>query len=401
MKANFRSILGLLLTGVLLLGSSMESQAQVTSTDTLDGRINTVNTAVPFLRIAPDARSGAMGDMGVALSPDANAMFWNPSKLAFAEDEFGISITYTPWLRELVSDIYLADLSGYMKVDKNQAIGASLRYFSLGNIVFTDITGQTIGQFKPNEFIINGAYSRALADNFAVGLGIKYVYSNLASGQQSNGVTIKPGQAVAADISGFYHNDVEVGEYDSKLRLGFNFSNIGTKISYTESATNKDFIPTNMGLGANLEMNFDEHNSLSFGLDVNKLLVPTPDTVKNANGEFAYKDKSPISGIFSSFGDAPGGGSEELKEFMLSIGAEYWYDNQFAVRAGYFWEHETKGNRKFFTVGLGLKYNVFGLNFSYLIPTSSQRHPLNNTLRFSLLFDFEALATDAEDAIEE
>jgi hypothetical protein len=365
-------------------------QAQVGSTGQLDGRINTINTAVPFLRIAPNARSGGMGDLGVAISPDANAIFWNSSKLAFMEQEMGFSLTYTPWLKQLVNDIYLAYLSGYKKLDDNQALGVSLRYFSLGNIIFTDITGTETGQGRPNEFAIDVAYARKLSENIGAGINLRYIFSNLASGQTVNGININPGQAFAADINFYGQHDVEISDLETQLAWGVNVSNIGTKISYTDNAENRDFLPTNLGTGVAWTLNVDDFNSIMIGVDINKLLVPTPDTIDTdpSNGIFDYKEQGIISGMLTSFSDAPGGFSEELSELIYSFGVEYWYDQQFAVRAGYFLESATKGNRKFFTVGLGLRYNVFGLDFSYLVPTSNQRNPLDNTLRFSLSFDF-------------
>ena len=368
-------------------------QAQVGSTGQLDGRINTINTAVPFLRIAPNARSGGMGDLGVAISPDANAIFWNSSKLAFMEQEMGFSLTYTPWLKQLVNDIYLAYLSGYKKLDDNQALGVSLRYFSLGNIVFTDITGTETGQGRPNEFAIDVAYARKLSENIGAGINLRYIFSNLASGQTVNGININPGQAFAADINFYGQHDVEISDLETQLAWGVNVSNIGTKISYTDNAENRDFLPTNLGTGVAWTLNVDDFNSIMIGVDINKLLVPTPDTIDTdpSNGIFDYKEQGIISGMLTSFSDAPGGFSEELSELIYSFGVEYWYDQQFAVRAGYFLESATKGNRKFFTVGLGLRYNVFGLDFSYLVPTSNQRNPLDNTLRFSLSFDFNDL----------
>jgi len=363
---------------------------------------NAIITAVPFLRIVSDARSGAMGDAGIAISGDANAMHFNQSKLAMADEELGVSATYTPWLRALgLTDVYLAYLTGYKKIDDLQAVGVGLRYFSLGDIAFTDINGNAIGNGRPNEFEITAAYSRMLTDKFSAGIGAKFIYSNLASGQEVNGQQIEVGTAGAADISLTYETPVEVNGKESNLTLGLAITNIGSKITYTNAANNeKDFIPTNLGVGVAWEMNFDEYNSMTFTTDINKLLVPTRclgenefDCDVDQNGIDDWREESPVGGAFSSFGDAPGGFSEEIRELMYSFGVEYWYDKQFAVRAGYYTEHQTKGNRSFFTVGLGLKYNIFGLNFSYLVPTTNQRNPLDNTLRFSLLFDFGAFST--------
>ena len=381
MRSLSKLLLGLT---VILVGINYAGFGQTLSTDELDGRINVINTAVPFLRIIPDARSGAMGDAGIAITPDANSIQWNIAKTAFAEKELALSVTYTPWLRELVGDIYLAYLAGYVKIDENQAFASSLRYFSLGNIIFTDFTGTETGQFNPREFTYDAGYARKFTENLSTGLSLRFIYSNLAAGQMVSGVEIVPGIAVAADISTYFEKEVEVGSKDGKLGLGATVANIGSKISYTKSA-DKDFIPTNLGLGSALSIEFNEYNEMQFAIDINKLLVPTPDSAET------YKDKGVVGGMLSSFGDAPGGFSEELNEIMYSFGIEYWYNKQFAARAGYFNEHKLKGNRKYFTVGVGLKYNVFGLNFSYLVPTTSQRNPLDNTLRFSLLFDFEAL----------
>ncbi len=370
---------------------------------------NTILTAVPFLRIVADARSGAMGDAGIAISPDANAMHFNQSKLVFADKPLGISATYTPWLRALgLTDVYLAYLTGYYKLDDLQAIGVGLRYFSLGDINFTDENGTPIGTGRPNEFDINVAYSRKLTDKFSAAVGAKFIYSNLAAGQQVDGQIIEAGTAGAADISFSYKTDLEANGRPSDLMVGIAITNIGSKITYTNAANKqKDFLPTNLGIGGAWTLNFDSYNSLTVAADINKLLVPTrcfddPDTPENecdqdGNGTADWREQSPVAGIFSSFSDAPNGFDEELRELMYSVGVEYWYDKQFAVRAGYFTESRSKGDRHFFTVGLGLKYNVFGLNFSYLVPTTNQRNPLDNTLRFSLLFDFGAFGANADD----
>ncbi|TSA49198.1 MAG: hypothetical protein D4R43_04195 [Sphingobacteriales bacterium] len=357
------------------------------NTDGSAYNINTINTAVPFLRIDPDARSGAMGDVGIAISGDANSIYWNTAKIPFTEKNTALSVTYTPWLKELVSDIFLADISAYKKLDENQGITASLRYFSLGSITFTNIQGQVIGNFNPREFTFSGGYARKIAENFSTGVNLSYIYSNLAAGQSVSGVPIKAGTAAAADISFFYHKDTKFGKTKGDYNIGLTISNIGNKITYTQSAENKDFIPTNMGLGAGINFKFDDYNSLMFAGEINKLLVPTPDIAG------LFRTKSVPSGLLGSFSDAPGGGKEEFHELMFSVGSEYWYKNQFAIRAGYFNEHSTKGNRKYLTAGVGIKYNVFGLNFSYLIPTSSQKNPLDNTLRFSLLFEFDKTKT--------
>lgn len=368
---------------------SLSVSAQIGTGD-LDGRTNTINTAVPFLRISPDARAGAMGDAGVATSPDANSIYWNLAKIPFAPSRSAIAVTYTPWLKELVNDVFLATLAGYYQLDEFQTVSASLRYFSLGTINFTDFTGMPTSDYRPREYSFDAGYARKLSDNLSVALAARYIYSNLASGEL-NGRVIKPGTAFSTDLSLFYTKDFEKSENTvNTWNVGLALTNIGTKISYTQSATNKDFLPTNFGLGTSYTIGMDEKNKVMFALDLNKLLVPTPDSAG------LYREKSTISGIFSSFGDAPGGFSEELQEVTVSLGGEYGYNDQFFVRAGYFYENKNKGNRKYVTAGLGVKYNMFGLNFSYLVPSGNgiQRNPLSNTLRFSLVFDLSHKESD-------
>ncbi len=357
-----------------------------------DGRpcVNSLITAVPFLRIVPDARSAAMGDVGLAITPDPNAMHFNASKLAFAKEDMAASVTYSPWLRALgLTDVYLAYLSGYKKIGDLQAVGASLRYFSMGFIEFTGENAEPMGQGRPHEFEVSVAYARKLSERFSAALTGKFIYSNLAAGQQVGDIDITAGTSGAVDISMTYQNDINLGTIPAGLRIGLGITNIGSKISYTRSEY-RDFLPGNLGLGAALDMDFDDYNRLTFSFDVNKLLVPTPQFITDDDDPEIppHRRKSLFSGIFGSFTDAPSKG-EEWKELAFSFGAEYWYDQQFAVRAGYYYENPIKGNRQFITAGLGLKYNVFGLNVSYLIPTTNQRSPLDNTLRFSLLFHFD------------
>lgn len=351
--------------------------------------INVVTTAVPFLRISPDARSGGMGDLGVATSADANSAFWNLAKTPFNTSKGGVSLTYTPWLKGLdINDVYLASLSGYYKLDDVQAISGSLRYFSLGNIQFTDNNGSELGQYRPREFAIDAGYSRKLSEKLGLGIMLRYINSSLASGDPNNSGTIyKPGTSVAADLS-LFHTGVK--EDGSGLNYGVTLSNLGSKISYTNDATQKDYIPANLGLGVAYTKVFDVNSKITFGLDLHKLLVPTPPAIGDSAGLVKYRNQGVVSSWFNSLGDAPGGFSEELKEFQASLGAEFWYQNQFALRAGYFYENPLKGNRQYFTVGAGLKYQTFGLNFSYLLPSGNgvNRNPLSNTLRFSLIFDF-------------
>jgi hypothetical protein len=332
-----------------------------------------------------------MGDAGLALSSDANAIHYNASRWAFAEEDFSIGATYTPWLQALgLNDVYLAYLAGYKKIDEFQAVGGSLRYFSLGDIQYTDENAQPLGIGMPNEFEIAGAYARKLSDRFSGSLTLKYINSNLAAGQQVGSQVLEVGQSFAGDIGLTYRNDkirTDAGR-NNKLAIGFAISNIGAKITYTAD-TIRDFLPANFGLGAAYTFELDEYNTITLTGDLNKLLVPTPCQGLDCDQD-ERDDQSPIAAVLSSWSDAPEGFSEELREFTFSVGAEYWYDQQFAVRAGYFHENIQKGGRRYLTAGLGLKYNIFGLNFSYLVPTSNQRNPLDNTLRFSLIFDFGA-----------
>ena len=350
---------------------------------------NVVTTAVPFLRISPDARSGGMADLGIAMSPDAYSIFWDNAKTPFNESNAGIGVTYTPWLKDLgLNDIFLASVAGYYKFADDQAIAGSLRYFSLGDIQFTDNLGNELNIYRPKEFGIDVGYSRKLTSKMGLGVALKYIYSNLAGNFASAGSTYKAGTSVAGDLSFYYDGKNDVGNGWS---FGLTLTNLGSKIAYTDNADQKDFIPANLGLGTAYTKVIDEQNKISFGLDVNKLMVPTPPDGSDPAAIDAYRKKGLVSSWFSSFGDAPDGFSEELKEFQFSIGGEYWYNNQFAFRAGYFYEDKTKGNRKYFTMGVGVKYNIFGLNFSYLLPSGSgvNRNPLSNTLRFSLLFDLD------------
>ncbi len=387
------NIFKLFLAIITIASMNLQSiQAQISSASDLNGGVNAVFTSIPFLRINPDGRAGGMGDLGLATSPDASSIYHNNAKLAFAEDNWGAVITYTPWLKELVPDMFIGHIAGFNRMGDLQTIGASLRYFNLGSIQFTDEAGVDLQEFNPHEFAFDLGYSRKLSEKMSAGLTLKYVYSNLAKGQQTNSGQITAAQAVAADLSFFYNTNLLAGTRNSHLGIGAAISNIGNKVSYTEEDI-RDFIPINFGLGAAYTLEIDDYNTIMFGLDINKLLVPTPDTLFTASDpEVAdHREKSLFQGMFGSFGDAPGGFGEEMQELMYSIGAEYWYNNQFAVRAGYFHEHAKKGNRQYLTFGVGLKYSMFGLNFSYLVPTSSgtQSNPLQNTLRFSLLFDLE------------
>ena len=364
---------------------------------------NTILSAVPFLAIIPDARSAGMGDTGIATSADPNAMFHNASKLAFVTNNVGASTTYSPWLSGLgLTDVYLINLAGYKRINDLQSIGLDLRFFSLGDISFTDFNGNPLGEGKPREFALSFAYARKLSSNFSAGITAKYVNSNLASGLSSQGVDISSANVFAADISFTYKKSIG----DNELTIGTAISNLGSKVSYTNSSF-RDYIPANLGVGTNYSIAVDEINKLSFSVDFKKLLVPTPiparikngtstgtinpDYDKDANGVADFREKGTFEGIMESFSDAQGGLSEELREINIAMGIEYAYDDQFFVRTGYHHESYLKGDRKFLTVGLGIKYNVFGLDLSYLVPTNNRRNPLDNTLRFSLNFNFNAL----------
>lgn len=373
-------------------------------------QLNAIQTAVPFMTITPDSRAGGMGDLGVASEPDINSQYWNSAKYPFMESQGGVALSYTPWLRRLINDINLAYLAGFYKLDDKQVVSAALRYFSLGQIIFTDNYGTPQGIYVPNEFAIDAGYSRLLTDNFSGGIVFRFIRSDLTGGQSVGGGESKAAMAIAGDL-GFYYRkpDLRLGSKDAILGLGIQIANMGNKVSYTEDQE-KSFLPTNLRFGGALTINLDDYNSISLMADVNKLLVPTPPVwatdsigapIRDSEGNqvVAY-GKNPFVavpvGMFQSFYDAPGvvmdDGSrsvwrEEINEITFSVGMEYWYRKQFAIRGGYFHEHETKGNRKYFTVGMGLRLNVFSLDFSYLIPVK-QQNPLANTLRFTLGFEF-------------
>lgn len=353
---------------------------------------NVIQTAVPFLTIAPDSRAGAIGDAGVATSADLYSMHWNPAKFAFIDGNGGFAMSYSPWLRSLVPDINLALLSGYYRIDSRQVLSSSLMYSSLGEIQFTDDYGNYQRNYNPNEFSIDVAYSRLFSEYWSGGVALRFIYSNITGGMTVGTTETKAGIAFAADASAFYTKPLDLGTKKGNISAGFNFSNIGSKMSYTNDV-DPDFIPMNMRLGSTFSVQLDRYNAIAFSFDLNKLLVPTP-PIYDTDGETILAGKDPnVSvpvAIFQSFYDAPGGFSEEMKEFTESIGIEYWYNQQFALRTGYFNEAEMKGNRKYFTVGAGFRLSVFSLDFSYLIPVT-QNNPLARTLRFSLGFEFDSL----------
>lgn len=352
---------------------------------------NVIQTVVPFLTIAPDSRSGALGDAGVATSPDLYSMHWNPAKYAFIDGNGGFGMSYSPWLRALVPDINLAYLTGYYRVDSRQVLAASLMYSSLGEIQFTDDYGNYQRDYNPNEFSVDVAYSRLFSEHWSGGVAMRFIYSNITGGMTVGTTETKAGTAFAADASAYYTTKLKLGSRDGNISAGVNFSNIGSKMSYTTDV-DPDFIPMNMRLGTTFLVNLDRYNTLGISLDVNKLLVPTPpvyDEERNIIDGMDPNVSVPVA-IFQSFYDAPGGFSEEMKEFTQSVGIEYWYNQQFALRAGYFNEAESKGNKKYFTVGAGFRLSVFSLDFSYLVPVT-QNNPLARTLRFSLGFEFDSL----------
>ncbi|CAF3811683.1 unnamed protein product [Rotaria sp. Silwood1] len=370
---------------------SFKSNSQTTVTEK---DANPRTTAVPFLRIAPDARASAMGDVGIATTPDASSSFWNLAKAPFAKSTTGISLTYTPWLKALgVSDVYLATLGFNHKLgDGQSAIGGSLRYFSLGTIQFTNDRAEALNQFRPREMAIDFGYSRKLSDRLSLGVALRYIYSNLTGDFSQGGTTYKAGNAVAGDISLYYDGVTE--KNGAGFAWGFSLSNLGSKMGYTNDNTNKDYIPANLGFGFNYTYPIDEANKMNFAFDINKLLVPAPptatdDTAANAIALKDYRTQSVISSWGKSFSD--GGGF--VKSLQISLGAEYCYNDQFFVRAGYFSETAIEGGRKYFTAGAGIQYNVMNFNFSYLIPSGSTAgagiSPLANTIRFGITFDLD------------
>lgn len=386
------------------------AQVQISGTD-LAGRQNAVTTAVPFLQISPDARAAGMGDIGVATSPDANSIHWNIGKLAFIGldkrnriidgKNSGVSLSYTPWLRQLVPDVSLSYLSFYSRLNEVSAVSFSLRRFSFGQINFTDVNGSSLGSFNPSETAIDGGYSTRLSDKFSIGVALRYINSNLTGGRGVSGTPTKAGNSLAGDVGVFYKSKKEISGDDVFYTIGASISNLGSKISYLGTNEDADFIPTNLRVGTAWTFDLDEYNKLTLSLDLNKLLVPTPpvyDTALDQNGKqvIAFGQRSDVTvlqGVFQSFTDAPGGAKEEFREIIWNAGAEYWYQDQFAVRTGYFHEAATKGNRKYATVGVGIKYNVLTFDAAYLIPFQ-QRHPLQNTFRYTLTFDLNAFKSD-------
>lgn len=396
MKLNFRILTAM---AAMLLGSLALSAQN----DIKDNQFNPVNTGVTTLSIAPDARGSSLGNLGAATDPDMNSQFWNPSKYAFGYSTGGLSLSYTPWLRKIVNDIFLANLAGYWKPGQNdnQAFSASLRYFSLGEVTTGYSTGTNIMTINPYEFALDVGYSRKLSEKFSMGVVLRYILSDLSYNDTQTGESNTAASAFSVDLSGYYTSFPMIGRNECQFSWGFDISNIGTKVSYDHGANNA-FLPTNFRLGASFMFPLADYNTLSFGLDLNKLLVPTKPNQKDydtstAEGQQEYDDAldkwetmSPITGIFKSFTDAPGGFKEELQEINVSFGAEYAYNQQFFVRAGYNYEHPNKGGRSYFAFGAGFSLNVVQLDASYMLATA-QSSPLDQTLRFTLTFDMDGL----------
>lgn len=372
----------ILFLGLMLFVQNVQAQLGQDSTR------NVLTTAVPFLLITPDARAAAMGDVGAATSPDANASYWNVSKLAFTKQDWGLAVSFTPWLQKLVDDMSISYLSFYKHVSKQQTVGLSIRYFDMGQLQFANANGQLLQNFNPRELAIAGSFAMKLSDKLSIGGTARYINSNL-SGNVSNGAVTnsRPGNTASVDLATYYKTKLNMNSMDANLSLGAVISNIGPRITYS-NPQQKDYLPMNLRLGAAFDAQFDEYNKITFALDFNKLLVPTP-PIRDASGNIISgkdDDRNLIPAILGSFGDAPGGFKEEVKEVIVSVGIEYWYNNIFALRGGYFSEAADKGNRKYYTLGLGIRYQAFGLDFAYVIP-KEQNHPLSDTLRFSLLFN--------------
>lgn len=380
----------------MLFSNFVYAQSGIIDNDNIQGTIlrrqveddaRLISTGVPLLLIAPDARAGALGDLGAASTPDANSNHWNAAKLPFAEKKFAASLTYSPWLRDIAGDIDLTYLAGYYKLNDISAIGASLTYFSLGSINFTNEEGVSMGDYNPNEFALDVSYSLKLTENLAAAVTGRYIRSDLTQGQSVQGNSTHAASAVAADIGLYYQKDLALDK-PAQYALGLQISNLGNKISYSDNLESS-FLPANLRIGGRYSYSMDQFNRLSFMLDLNKLLVPTPPVRDTAGNIYEGKDDhvGVLQGAIQSFYDAPNGFKEELQEINISAGIEYWYNNMIAARAGYFYENKKKGDRQYLTLGLAIKYNSLGIDISYLVPTSQTNNPLKNTLRVSLSFD--------------
>ena len=385
-----RLFFGAGLFSALILANSPAALAQTSSGQELDEQFRVITTAVPILTVAPDARSAAMGDAGVAISPDANAAHWNPAKLGNMPKDYGFAVSYTPWLRKLINDMSLSYVTGYKRLGTDRALSLSLMYFSLGDIKFTDDRGVEITEFNPKEYAISLAYGQKLSEYLSLGIGARYIRSNLSGNISANATPVRPGNSAAADLGIFYSRGLTVSAHDANLSFGAAVTNIGPKITYTENDS-LNFLPTNLRLGAAFTYELDPFNKITLTVDANKLLVPTPPVRDLTTGTIIAgqdQDRPLLDAMFTSFNDAPGGSKEELQEVNLSAGFEYWYNDLFAARAGYFHENPLKGNRQYYSMGLGLRYQVLGVDIAYLIP-SQQNNPLAETLRFTLSFGFD------------
>ena len=394
MNKNRIKLLGnCLLIGLLIGTSNLYAQQTPDEIAGKDVSKNYISTSVPILLIAPDARSGGMGDVGVASTPDAYSSHWNSAKYAFIEDDFGMGMSYVPWLRKLgAADMNLLNLTGFKRINDRSAVAASLTYFSLGSIEFTDIDGTSKGTYKPNEFGLDISYSMKLSENLSIGATGRYVRSDLTQGVDVGTSTTKAGNAIAADLGMYYQSETNMFDMPGELAAGLFISNLGSKISYSDDDNEKDFLPANIRFGGRYTMDIDQYNTLSFMLDFNKLLVPTPPLYDEEGNIIAGMDNNigTMLGAIQSFYDSPNGFSEELQELQISAGVEYWYDKVFAVRGGYFFEHENKGGRQYLTLGGTVKYQTLVLDISYLIPTTTlQTSPLANTVRISLAMNFD------------
>ena len=394
MNKNRIKLLGsCLFIGLLMGTSNLYAQQTPDEIAGKDVSKNYISTSVPILLIAPDARSGGMGDVGVASTPDAYSSHWNSAKYAFIEDDFGMGMSYVPWLRKLgAADMNLLNLTGFKRINDRSAVAASLTYFSLGSIEFTDIDGTSKGTYKPNEFGMDISYSMKLSENLSIGATGRYVRSDLTQGVDVGTSTTKAGNAIAADLGMYYQSETNMFDMPGELAAGLFISNLGSKISYSDDDNEKDFLPANIRFGGRYTMDIDDYNSFSFMLDFNKLLVPTPPLYDEEGNIIAGMDNNigTMLGAIRSFYDSPNGFSEELQELQISAGVEYWYDKVFAVRGGYFFEHENKGGRQYLTLGGSVKYQTLVLDISYLIPTTTlQTSPLANTVRISLAMNFD------------
>ncbi len=382
----------IMLPAVWMVANAQTVGSAGTSLIGQDSTNKVITTAVPFLGITPDSRAAGMGDAGVATSPDANSAYWNSAKLAFIDKGYGVSASYTPWLGKIINDMYIFYLSGFYKINREQTVAASMKYFDLGEVQFNQgpDPADLLGRYNPREFAFDVTYSRMLTEHLSIGGALRYIHSNLTGYLSTNAFDARPANSVAVDF-GIYHTKQMVWK-NSNLSWGATITNLGGKISYSD-ANNKDFLPTNLRVGGAYKMELDALNSLMFALDFNKLMVPSPYP--------GSKSKSMLSGVLGSFTDATGGFTEEMHEITISIGSEYWYNQTFAGRLGYFYEAKDKGNRKYLTAGLGFRYDKFGLDVAYMVPTNKRENALAETLRFTLMMLFEKKSKQDEEAVQD